>query len=372
MAMQDNALIRNGGDEVSVQPLDYSEIADDDLRVALQRCEERILSHTQDMVDSLLAMAGEFHRVRNLLSTTSSTRGGSQWTRWIARFPGISRSTAASLADVGRLERSELESLRSGLFSKNGGIAGIAAYLNAPAEVQERVQSGEVSPRLHDIRDAARAFKEAQEAQQRAEAAEQRARQAQAGLEAQIQEVRREAQLQGQIAVQEATARLQREADEARHVAELRQRDMEEAQRQIQRAQADWQQRLTEATTRATTEERVRLAGEFDKRMRELQDQLKAQARVAETARREANELNQRLTHARDSEAVRARWEALAVSLIDRLDADMLKLPSQVDAQCFEAHERTLVESIRKRAELLTSRMQELERAATSIVEAGS
>jgi hypothetical protein len=310
-------------------------------------------------------MATEFRHARE--GFTIGERVSPEWARWVARFPGISKDTADRLADLGRLERAELDALRSGLFARSGGIAGIAAYLNAPAEVQEQVKAGEVAPQQKAIAEAARAWKQAEEALKHAEERERAARMAEATVEEKIAEIRREAQLQGQLAVQEATAQLQREVDAARHQATLRQRDMEEAQAQIQRAQSEWTDRLAYAKK----EEQDRLEADFSKQMRALQEQLKEQEKAARKAQQQANELNDRLTHARDSEAVRARWGELAMSLADTLDAHLERFPSVTDAQYFEAHERTLTESLIQRLEIVLRRARELSKTSSMIVDAG-
>lgn len=351
-------------DDEPILPLEYAEIEDPDLRASLQRCEDRIISFTQDMTDSLFAMAPEFRLAREKLVTGG--RGG-LWGRWVARFHGgISVSTATRLAEIGQLERNELDALRSGLFAKTGGIAGIAAYLSAPVEIQDKVQKGEVSPVQKEIQSAARAFKEAQEAIKRAEERERAARLAEATVEEKIEAIRHAAQMQGQLAVQEATAKLQREVDEARHQATLRQRDMEEAQKQIQRAQAEWNERLAYAKK----EERERLEVEHAKEMRAFQEQLKEQEKAAKKAQQQAAELNERLTHARDSEAIRARWDVLAIDLTDYLDSKLAHFPSVADAQYFEAHERTLADGLVKRLEIVLQRAKELSRPSMTIVDA--
>jgi hypothetical protein len=336
----------------------YDRIRDQNLRADLQRVEERIYSYADDLLNGWLGMAHEFAAAKPKLLEAH------QWGAWIEdRFAGfIGLPTADRLAEIGQIERSELAALRTTYFQKGTGIKAIAAYLAAPEPVQELVKAGEVAPTASDI---ARAITAAEEAVRRAEERERSARLAQATFEEQIDEVRREAQLQGQLALQQATAALQREVDEARHQATLRQRDMEEAQRQIQRAQAEWDERLAYAKK----EERDHLEADFTKQMRALQAQVDEQSKAAKKAQQQANELNERLTHARDSEAVRARWGVLAMSIADTVDAWLAKFPSVIDAQYFEAHERTLMDNAAKRLEILLRRIKELSQSSATVVE---
>lgn len=158
----------------------------------------------------------------------------------------------------------------------------------------------------------------------------------------------------------------------------MRQRDTEQAQREIARAQSEWKQqqaafeaRVTEAKTTATREERERAEREFTEKMRKLQRQLEEQEREAKESRRKLNEINTRLGQARDSVAIRARWDVLAIDLADKLDAALKNFPSVTDAQYFEAHERTLTESLVARLEIVLRRVKELSQSSAVIVDAG-
>lgn len=363
----------------------YDRIVDPALRADLQRIEERIMSYAGDVLDGWLGMAEEFHKAKAKLANNKS----GQWTQWVEeRFGGfIALNTANRLAEIGKTERDELATLRHSYFQKGTGIAAIAAYLAAPEPVQDLVRAGEVEPTQVaikrastaegiDLQKAISAIKDAEEARKRAEDAEKRANDAAASLEAQLDQIRREAAMQTNLAVQEATAKLQREADEARHQAEMRQRDIEQAQREIQRAQSEWKQqeaalqaRVTEAKTIAAKEERERAEQEFTEKMRKLEKQLGMQERDAMESRKRLNEINARLGQARDAVAIRAKWDILAAELIARLEDAVNRMPSVIDAEYFENHERTLVDSVLRRAETLVTRLKELANAGATVVD---
>lgn len=355
-----------GASGTSVAQLDYTEIDDLDLRISLQRCEERILSYTQDMTDSLLNMAGEFNKAKKALAK----HGNGQWARWVARFAGITVDTANRLAQIGEMERSELDALRSGIFAKSGGIYGIASYLSAPEPIQEQVQRGEVRPSDHAIRDAARAWKDAEDARKRAEEAEQRAREAEANVQSQIQAAQQRAKLEAEVELQKATAKLRREIDEAQHQAKLRMRDVEDAQRALQTAQADWQQRLSEATSKATQQEKERIEKAYTERMRDLQKQLEYQQRTADLAKQQAEELNERLAHARDSEAIRARWQMTAEALTGQVLQAIGKFPGVTEVSEFGADEWRLLENLRNTLQTAEKRLAELAMPNVTIIDA--
>lgn len=346
----------------------YDGMRDKETAAFLRRIEERVYSYAGDVVDGWLGMADQFSQAKARLSRPGSADG--QWAEWIdARFKGfIGRGTADRLASLGERSRDEIMELRSTMFTSGTGIKAIATYLAAPPEIQERVKSGEVKATGADI---LKAVKEANEAKRRAEDAEYHARQAMAKLEERIEAMRAEMDREQRIAIQEATARLQREIDEARHQAELRKRDTDEAQRQVQRAQAEWDTRLKDATSKATEQERTRLEREYTAQMRDLEKQLEAQRQAARRAERDVNALTARLENARDSEAVRARWGMLAATMVKMLDGWLAEFPTAADAQYFEAHERTLTESVVKRLRVMLSRVTELEHSSATIIDAG-
>jgi hypothetical protein len=344
----------------------YNGLEDRELGAFLQRAEERVYSYAGDVMDGWLGMADQFSQAKTRLRY----RRDPSWSGWVeARFAGfIGLDTADRLADLGERSLEERMELRSTIFTSGTGIRAIATYLSAPSEIQAKVKSGEVKATGADI---LRAVKEAEEAKKRAEDAEYRARQAMAALEERIESVRSELERQNELALRDATARLTREVDEARHQAELRQRDTEEAQRQVQRAQAEWDSRLKDATNKATEQERARLERDYTAQMQALEKQLEAQRQAARRAERDVNALTARLENARDSEAVRARWGMLAATMVKMLDGWIAEYPTAADAQYFEAHERTLTESVIKRLQVVLSRTTELSRSSTTIIDAG-
>lgn len=344
----------------------YEAMEDQELAAFLWRAEERIRSYGRDVLDGWLGMADGLSQVKERLLN----RRDPSWAGWVdTRLKGfLGITTANQLAKIGEMERAELMELRANVFTEGSGIAGIYEYLRAPDEIKEKVKGGEVKATGDDI---LRAIKEANEAKKRAEDAEYAARQAMAKLEERIADMRKEMDAQQKLAIADATARLHRDVDEARHQAEMRQRDSEEAQRQVQRAQAEWDTRLKDATNKATEQERSRLEREYTTQMSALEKQLEAQRQAARRAERDVNALTARLENARDSEAVRARWGMLAATMVKMLDGWLAEFPTAADAQYFEAHERTLTESVLKRLNVMLSRVTELSRSSTTIVDAG-
>jgi hypothetical protein len=124
---------------------------DSHLRADLERCEQRIRTFSQDVLDGWLGMAQEFHKAKQMLSRKGSESvrvGIGQWGQWVQRFQGVvSQSTADNLARIGALEADELQTLSSTIFAKSGGISGIAAYIAAPEAVQEEVRRWRVAAR---------------------------------------------------------------------------------------------------------------------------------------------------------------------------------------------------------------------------------
>jgi hypothetical protein len=103
------------------------------LGALLERCEARIRTFAQDVLDGWLGMAQEFNRAHERLTNQAQLRvNAPTWSAWVARFNGIvSLATANNLARIGALEADELQTLRSTIFAKSGGISGIAAYIAA-------------------------------------------------------------------------------------------------------------------------------------------------------------------------------------------------------------------------------------------------
>jgi hypothetical protein len=363
----------------------YDKVRDVSLRADLERIEDRIYSYGHDVLDGWLGMAQEFASAKPKLVKIG------EWQSWIEhRFAGfIGQETADRLAKIGETERSELAALRNTYFQRGTGISAIAAYLSAPIPVQELVRAGEIErtglaieratndPASEEFNKLTAELARANAAAEAARQAEKRANDAMAHIESRIDVIKREAEFQADLRVQDVTARLQREVDEARHQADMRQRDMEIAQREIRQTQSHWaaakaafQAQVTEAATKAQQAERDRAEREYSEKMRKLQERMEAQERDARESHRRLKEINDRLNDARNAVGIRARWDILAADLVTRMDDAFGRLPSLIDAQYFEVHERTLVDSVLKRAEELARRMKVLASAGATVVDA--